>query len=65
VPAPDQPHPEPAWPIDDPRIPGWVRRRGLGYRQPAAFAEALSDSEYALFASDGELIDLVERSDGG
>lgn len=65
MPAPNQNPPEPIWPIEHPRIPGWVRRRGLSYRQPAAFAEALSASEYALFASDGELIELVERPEHG
>jgi len=47
--------------IDDPRVPGWVRACGRRFRQPAAFAEALAADEYALFASDGELIDLVYR----
>lgn len=46
-------------PIDDPRVPGWVRARGRRFRQPAAFAERLDVDEYALFASDGELIDVV------
>jgi hypothetical protein len=47
--------------IDDPRVPEWVRARGRRFRQPAAFAEALDTDEYALFASDGELIDLIYR----
>lgn len=48
-------------PIDDPRVPAWVRAHGRRFRQPAAFVERLDDDEYALFASDGELIDLVYR----
>lgn len=46
-------------PIDDPRVPAWVRAHGRRFRQPAAFAERLDDDEYALFASDGELIEVV------
>ncbi|PIQ36408.1 MAG: hypothetical protein COW59_12745 [Lysobacterales bacterium CG17_big_fil_post_rev_8_21_14_2_50_64_11] len=48
--------------IDDPRVPEWVRAHGRGFRQPSAFVEALGEDEYALFASDGELIDLVYRA---
>jgi hypothetical protein len=46
-------------PIDDPRVPEWVRAHGRRFRQPAAYVESLDADEYALFASDGELIDLV------
>lgn len=50
-------------PIDDPRVPAWVREHGRRFRQPAAYVECLDADEYALFASDGELIDLIYRAD--
>lgn len=54
---------EDALPIDDPSVPAWVRARSRRFRQPPAFAERLDDDEFALFASDGELVEVVTRGD--
>lgn len=51
------------FPILDPRVPDEIRTFGLQFRNPAAFVEVLSETEYVLFASDGELIDLVVLSE--
>lgn len=54
---------EDALPIDDPLVPAWVRARALQFRQPPAFAERLDDDEFALFASDGELVEVIYRAE--
>lgn len=44
--------------ISDPRVPQWVREHARRFRQPVTWVEDLGDDEYALYAEDGELIDL-------
>lgn len=51
--------PEVMVPIDDPGIPLELREHGTRFRNPAAWVEDLGDGEYALYAADGELLDLV------
>jgi len=61
--VPDDPFEQDIWPIDDARVPRWVREHGLRFRYPAAFVERLAEGEYVLFGDDGELVDMVYLAD--
>lgn len=45
-------------PIDDECIPPLVRAHGERFRNPARYAIVVGAGEYALYAADGELLDL-------
>jgi hypothetical protein len=44
--------------IDDPWIPPAVQAHGARFRKPARYVIELGPDEYALYAADGELLDL-------
>jgi hypothetical protein len=45
--------------IDDSRVPDIVREHGSRFRLPARYAVLLGNDEFALYAENGELLDLV------
>lgn len=53
---------EDVWSIDDPRVPDEVRAHGSLFRSPARYVIALDHDEFALYAADGELLDLCALS---
>jgi hypothetical protein len=44
--------------IDDPGIPPALQAHGARFRKPARYVIELGPGEYALYAADGELLDL-------
>lgn len=49
---------EDVWGIDDPRVPEEIREHGARFHPPARYVIAVDDDEFALYAADGELLDL-------
>jgi hypothetical protein len=45
--------------IDHPLVPNEIREHGQRFKKAAATAECLGGGEWALFAADGELLDLI------
>lgn len=45
--------------LDDPRVPAAVYAHALQFRTPAHVVIDLGFGEYAIFAADGELLDLI------
>lgn len=49
---------EDVWLIDDPRVPAEVCEHGARLSFPARYVIAVGEDEFALYAADGELLDL-------
>ena len=49
--------------IDSPDLPDALRKQGKLYKNTARYVIYLGNGEYALYAKDGELLDIVWKCD--